>query len=326
MRKGTLRLAGLSILAMLLSGCDSANKPAAWHQYATLGTYSADISSDGRYAVIGSQEEGGSLWDIQKNARLFDWNHKAGERSIIAESGFSPEAKFAVTANQQDLVLWHTDTGQAEWFWSSPGEILDLDIAPEGNYALLGLGNHEAVYFDIKNGGVRQTLRHEGRVRSVSLSQDTLTAVTGSDDYKTTLWDMRSGKQLQQITLNNIIDVVALAPNTHVAFSASNLDQAILWDTRTGEVIHTLSGSDGFFPKRVSFVAARFSANNEQLLTGTASGLIQLWDVSSGSELKRWRAHKKDPYGPTSTSIYAVGFGNGEYYAAGSNGIMNILK
>lgn len=320
------RLILIPLLASALAACDSSSPPSSVYEYTTLGAYSADISPDGHYAVIGSQNEGGSLWDIQKNARLFDWNHRKDERSIIAESGFSPEANFAVTANQQDLVLWHTLTGQPEWFWSSPGEILDLALAPDGNFALLGLANHEAVYFDIKNGGIRRTLRHQGRVRTVDLSADTRTAITGSDDYKTTVWNMESGEAMHQITLNNVIDVVALSSGGDKAFSASNLDTAIIWDTQSGKILQTLSSTDGFFPQRISYVAARFSNNGGQLLTGTAAGLIQLWDSASGKELKRWRAHKRDPYGPTSTSIYAVGFGSGEYYAIGSNGVMNILK
>ena len=326
MFKRCRKLIVIPIIAGALAACSNDNSPSAVYEYTTLGAYSADISSDGHYALIGSQQEGGSLWDIQKNARLFDWNHHKGERSIIAESAFSPEANFAVTANQQTLVLWHTRTGQPEWFWNSPGEILDLVLGPEGNFALLGLANHEAVYFDIKNGGVLRTLLHQGRVRSVDLSADMRIALTGSDDYKTTAWNMETGEVLQQLSLNNVIDVVALTRNGRTAFSASNLDSAIIWDIQTGQIQQTLSSSDGFFPKRISYVAARFSENGDQLLTGTAAGLIQLWDSNTGKELKRWRAHKRDPYGPTSTSIYAVGFGQGEYYAIGSNGVMNILK
>lgn len=326
MRTKVLKVLAISLFGSLLAACDTAQSPSQWHEYATLGTFSADISQNGRFAVVGSQQEGGSLWDIQRNARLFDWNHKAGERSIIAESGFSPEASFAVTANQQDLVLWHTDTGQPEWFWSSPGEILDIDLSSDGDFALLGLGNHEAVYFDIKNGGVLRSFRHQGRVRTLDLSTDARTMVTGSDDYKTTAWDMESGQEIASIMLENVIDVVALSPDANTAFSASNLDKAIIWETSSGKIKHTLSTQDGFFPKRVSYVAARFSENGSELLTGSAAGLIQLWDVNSGQELNRWRAHKRDAYGPNSTSIYAVGFGSGEYYAIGSNGILNILK
>lgn len=326
MRKQVLKVIAVGLLGGTLAACDTAQSPSKWHEYATLGTFSADISQDGRFAVIGSQQEGGSLWDIQRNARLFDWNHKAGERSIIAESGFSPEAGFAVTASQQDLVLWHTATGQPEWFWSAPGEILDLDLSTDGNFAILGLGNHEAVYFDVKNGGVQRSFRHQGRVRTVDLSSDSRTLLTGSDDYKTTSWDMQTGEEIASLTLDNVIDVVALSPDTNTAFSSSNLDKAVLWDTRSGKIKQTLSTEDGFFPKRISYVAARFSNDGSKLLTGSAAGLVQLWDANTGNELQRWRAHKRDAYGPTSTSIYAVGFGNGEYYAIGSNGILNILK
>lgn len=326
MMRVTARLIAITGLSALLSACDNAGTPSATQSYSTLGIYSGAISTDGRFAVIGAQEEGGSLWHIGRNARLFDWNHQANTRTIIAQAAFSPEGKFAVTANQQNLVLWHTETGQPEWFWSSPGEILDIAVAPEGNFALLGLSNHEAVYFDIKNGGVRRTLRHDGRVRTVALSQDTRTALTGSDDYKTTVWNMETGEAIHSLTLDNVIDTVALSDDGKIAFSASTLDKAVIWDTQSGQIRQTLSGNEGFIPKRVSYVASRFSTDGNQLLTGTASGLIQLWDSRTGKELKRWRAHKRDAYGPTSTSVYDVGFGVGEYYALGSNGVINTLK
>lgn len=311
---------------VLLSGCDSANDPSSWYEVASQGTYTAEISTDGRFAVVGARLEGGSLWNIADKARLYDWNHKDGERSLLAATGFSPQARFAATADQQNLVLWHTDSGQPEWFWRSPGEILDLVLAPQGQYALLGLDNHEAVLFDAINGGVKRSFLHGGRVRTVDLSADASIAITGADDYTTALWSVDTGEKLHELTLENVIDAVALSPDGKVAFSASTLDQAVIWDTTTGQIRHTLSSTEGFFPKRVSYIAARFSNDGSQLLTGTASGLVQLWNVQSGQMVKSWRVQKRKQYGPTSTGVNAVGFGAGSYYAVGSNGILNILK
>ena len=323
MRRKLLALMG----ALALTACSSGEPPSSWQNYATLGLYSAAISKDGSMALIGAQEEGGSLWNIAKKSRDYDWNHRQGERSIIASVAFSPEGKFAVTANQQDLVLWHTDTGMPEWFWSSPGEILDMALSPDGNYALLGLANHTAVFFDVKNGGVQRTFRHGGRVRSVALSPDGRTAITGADDYTTTLWDIQSGEQIHQRTLENIIDSVAISDDGQTAFSASSLDKAIIWDVGTGKIRHTLSGDESFMPRRVSYLDARFSESGLQLLTGNSAGLVQLWNAKTGKLVKTWEAHKKDPYGPNSTSIYAVGFkGPKSYLAIGSNGVLNQLK
>jgi WD40 repeat protein len=311
---------------LVLTGCDSGDAPSLWKEYALSGAYSAAISDKGTYSSLGSFNHGGSLWRLEGHERLYNWNHKANDFSIIAATAFSPDERYATTANQQDLVLWNTTTGQPEGFWSSPAEIMQMDLSPNGDFALLGLADHTAVYFDVKNGGVRRTFRHDARVRSVALSDDATLALTGSDAYKAKLWSVETGELLQEMSFSNVVDTVALSPNKRFAFSSGSLDKAIIWDVNTGQEVHTLSNIADFFQKRVSYLSARFSADSSQLLTGSAAGLVQLWDVNSGNELRRWRVHKRDPYGPVHAGVYAVAFGQGKYFALSSNGIMNELQ
>ncbi|MFW1678035.1 WD40 repeat domain-containing protein [Pontibacter sp. JAM-7] len=324
----TYRAAALMLTSLVwLPGCDSSNAPQSWQEYALGGAYSAALSDDARLAIVGSFNHGGSLWEVNAQARLFDWNHVTPGYSIISAAGFSPNADYAVTATQQDLVLWDVTSGQARAYWSAPAEIMQLDLSPDGNFALLGLADHTAVLFDVKRGGVQRSLRHDARVRSVDLSNDGRYAVTGSDAYNTHFWDIQQGTQLQSISLGNVVDTVALSPDAQRAFSSGSLDKAIIWNTQTGEILHTLSDINSLKQQRISYLSARFSNDGEQLLTGTASGLVQLWNVASGEVLNSWRVHKRDPYGPVHAGVYAVAFGaDGDYYALGSNGILNQLR
>lgn len=322
-----LRAASCAFLVTtLLVGCSNSDEPTNYVEYALQGAYSATLSPQSTYAAIGSFNHGGSLWNATQHERLYNWNHRAGEYSLIAASAFSPDERYAATAEQQDLVLWSLSTGKPEGFWSSPAEILAMDLSPNGDYALLGLADHTAVYFDIKQGGVIQTFRHDARVKSVDLSDDALIALTGDDAYNAQLWDMQTNKVIHSLKFGNIVDTVALSPNKQLAFSSGTLDKAVIWSTQDGRVQHTLSDNQDLFGKRLSFLSARFSPDSSQLLTGTASGSVQLWSTSNGEMLRSWTVHKRDPYGPTSTGIYSVGFGNGAYYAIGSNGIINELQ
>lgn len=314
------------LITTLLTGCSSSDEPVKYVEYALQGAYSATLSSHSTYAALGSFNHGGSLWDVAQHERLYNWNHKVGQYSLIAASAFSPDERYAATAEQQDLVLWNLSSGQPEGFWSSPAEILAMDLSPNGNYALLGLANHTAVYFDIKQGGVMQTFHHEARVKAVDLSDDAMIALTGDDAYNAQLWDVQSNKVIHSLKFGNIVDTVALSPNKQIAFSSGALDRAVIWSTLDGKVRHTLSDNRDLFGKRLSFLSARFSVDSSQLLTGTASGSVQLWSTSSGELLRSWNLHKRNPYGPTSSGVYAVGFGNDSYYAIGSNGIINELK
>ncbi|MBV0933949.1 WD40 repeat domain-containing protein [Marinobacterium weihaiense] len=314
--------------AALLAGCgaDSADESHALTEQS--GVYSADLSPDGRHALVGAVSHGGSLWDLQQQARQFDWNHQAGEFSVLSAVDFSPEGRYALTATPQDLVLWNLASGESEGFWSSPGEILDAELSAQGNYALLGLDTFEAVYFDIRRGGIRTSLRHPARVRAVALSSDERFALTGADDRIARLWDLENATEVQRIELGNAVDTVALSPNGRLAFSAGSLDQALVWDTESGRVLFTLSGNEALFPRRLSYLSARFSRNSDQLLTGRADGTVELWDLNRQQVMRRWKVDKAAAYGPTSTGVVALGFGadSQSWLAIGSNGRVNWLR
>ncbi|QEW05157.1 WD40 repeat domain-containing protein [Nitrincola iocasae] len=316
------------MLFLLLSGCDSAQQPENHLSLTAGGAYSASISEDGRYAMIGSFELGGHLWDLVNRERLYDWNHVDDGFSDLVASAFSPDGSYVATATTTDLVLWQTRDGQPVWFWSSPGEILDMALSANGDFALLGLANHTAVYFDIKNGGVRHTLRHPARVRSVALSQDGRFALTGADDYIARFWDLENETLLTEHAFDNIVNRVALSPDAQLAFSAATLSSARLWRTSNGEQVHSLSGDESFFTRRLSHLSARFSADGSQLVTGTASGRVMLWDVGSGNHLRSWRIEQRGSIGPVQTGVYAVGFSSHRegLVAVGSNGLLNELR
>ncbi|MFT5720233.1 MAG: WD40 repeat protein [Motiliproteus sp.] len=313
-----------SLVVILLAGCGYGDKPAKQSEMAVQGLYSAAVSRDGRYGIAGSIQHGGSLWDLQKAGRLFNWNHAEDGYSDLVAAAFSPEGDYAITASRQDMVLWQVSDGQPVWFWSAPAGILDVALSANGALALLGLESNKALYFDIKNGGLKYSLRHPARVLSVSVEGDW--ALTGSDDNRARLWDLNTGELALSIEHGNGVNTVALSPNGQYAFSAGQLDKALIWRTASGQVYHTLSSDESLVPQRISYTSARFSANSDQLLTGTSSGLVQLWDVNRGAELRRWQMHKRSMFRPTSATLYGLGFGDGVYYAIASNGFVNELK
>ncbi|MFT6917206.1 MAG: WD40 repeat protein [Motiliproteus sp.] len=321
------RVVSLSSLVVILSaGCSYGDNPDSQSEIAVQGLYSAAVSSDGRYGIAGSIQHGGSLWDLQKEGRLFNWNHSSDGYSDLVAAAFSPEGDYAITASQQDMVLWQVSDGKPQWFWSAPAGILDVALSANGNLALLGLESNRALYFDIKNGGLKYNLRHPAKVRSVDVSDAGNWALTGSDDNSARLWDLNTGELALSVEHGNGVNTVALSPNGQLAFSAGQLDKALVWRTGSGDVFHTLTTDESLVPQRISYTSARFSANSDQLLTGTSSGLVQLWDVNRGAELRSWQMHKRSLFRPTSAALYALGFGDGAYYAIASNGFVNELR
>ena len=318
------RLGGALLSLSLLTACSDAPGPQQTLETTIRGANAATLSSDSNFALVAAVDHGGSLWDLSSGERLFDWNHQQGGYTTLNHTRFSKDNRLAVTASPFDLVLWSIETGEPQWYWKTPDEIHDIDLVSDGRYALLGLDNAEAVIFDIQQGGVLKRMYHPASVRSVAINAEGTLALTGADDYVARVWDVTNETMLFERTFTNQIDTVALAPNNQFAFSAETLGSAQIWDITTGEMIHSLSGDEWYWPKRVSYLSARFSDDSSQLLTGTAAGLVQLWDVASGEELQRWRVATKESYGPVQTGVYDVAFGRGSSISAmGSNGIWN---
>lgn len=322
----TIKYTTLLLLLSLLGACDSGPEK-SWEN-ALKGSYSATLSGDGKLSVIGSITHGGSLWATTRHERLFNWNHKQGEYSNIIASGLSPEGLFALTADHQTMVLWDTNTGKALTFWSAPNEVMDLDLTPGGNYALLGLEDYRAVLFDVKRGGIQRSFYHQDRVRSVELSANGELAITGSEDQTARLWNINSGEELFSWQHDDEVVTVAISPDGQRAFSVAKYDKAVIWDTTTGKAIGQLPLRATAVKRGQAFTSARFSNDGNLLLTGNSDRLVQLWDAKVLKELKRWTVPKRDPWKPTSAAVTAVSFSDrkNQYYAVASNGFMHVLK
>jgi len=314
----------MSILPFVVA-CSSGDAVST-SELASQGLYAADISDDARSSLVGSIQHGGSFWSNQNNERRFNWNHAKAEFTPLISVDIDPSGQYAITGGARTLVLWNTLTGQSEGFWNTPGDIKSLVASDEGDFALVGLDDQTARYFDVKNGGIKQTFRTGAVVRTVSLDRSGTLAVTGDDNYKVTLWDIKSGKQLQQWQLSNRIAAVSISLDGKYVFGAAQLGTAKIWSATSGDVVTEIS-TGGLTSRNITYGKAKFSSDNRYLLVGGINSSVKLLSVLTGDTLKSWTLNKKDKLRPTGSSVLAVAFSEGDtFYAIGSNGLLNILK
>ncbi len=322
------RLLFLFITMSALWGCSQHTPPSASTEVAAKGIHAAAVSDDGKFSSIGSIHHGGSLWRNRDGERLYNWNHKQDDFTTIVASDFSPDHGWAITSDPHTMVLWNMADGSAFRFWTAPGEVLATALSENGNFALLGLGDHTAVVFDIKRGGIKRTFSHKNRVRSVDLSDDGRYAVTGSEDYTAALWDMASGKRVFEMTHQDDVQLVAISPDGSLILSAAKYDSAKVWDTKTQKALGSVPLAAEKLNRGLRFTAAKFSADNQYLLTGRPDQTVQLWNARKLKLLKTWRLPKRSAWKPTSAAAIAVGFGagKGQYVAVAANGFIHKLK
>ena len=308
------------ILFLFLCACGDGDSPEKIDEIAVQGIYSGCLSKDSKYALIGSIHHGGSYWQTEKAGRLYDWNHKPNEKTGILFCAISGDQKYAATSDARQIALWNTQNGQAVWLWQAPADIRAMAMNQQGNIALLGMNNYEAAVFDIQNGGVLRRLRHEGIVQAVAISPDSQLAVTGGDDSLVRVWELKSGKMLFEERLDNQIKAVAISDNGQFIFASSYLGKSFVWDLNSKKMLSEIIKSSGHY------ISARFSPTANTLLTGTASGRVQLWQLPSGKELKRWEATPLNPWSALKTQVLDVAFAGEKYRAIGANGRLYTFK
>ncbi len=304
------------VLTSLLVACSSSNSPTQQWEVAVRGVYSACLAADGNHALVGSIHHGGSYWQVNPAERVYDWNHQAETLTGVLSCALSDNDRYASTAEHRKIVLWNAQTGEAFWLWEAPANIKDMALSNDGQFALLGLDNYQAVLFDIQNGGVKSRLAHEGVVQTVSMSRDRQWAMTGSDDSNVKVWDLRTGKNVYSWQLNNQIKVVALTQDGQLGFAASHRDDSVLWDLSNGNELARLPQHNGYYQ------SARFNQDATQLLTGSSSGQVILWDVASAQKLKSWQLSPRSGWVNKATQVLDVAFAPKGFKAVGANGLV----
>lgn len=318
----------LLLTAAFISSCSRSSKPYDHVEVAAVSLNAGALSDDGRYAVIGSNHNGISLWRLDDGERLYDWTHQENLSTTLISADFSPDQRWVVTADTHTMALWDLQTGKAPRFWKAPGEIYSVQISHNGATALLGLRNHTAVLFDIQQGGILRTLNHTSRVRSVALSDNGTTAVTGSEASVATAWNLSTGQVLSRMHHENEIQLVALSGDGQLAFSASRYDKAVFWDTASGELYRELEIPPERRKRGQTFTTARFSPDKKFLLTGQPDQTVTLWRVNDGAMMANWQVPKRKAWTPSGATILNVAFSQkpGHYRAIASNGFVFKLQ
>ncbi len=303
------------VLVLQLWGCSSPERE--W-QTTSNGAYTAALSPDGQYALIGSIEHGGSLWRLKDGERLYDWNHIAGEYSELIASTFSTDSKFALTAEKKRFVLWEVATGKARGFWPAQGGILAMALSDGGHYALIGQEDYTALYIDTTTGSVLSKLSHSGDINAVAISADGKTGVTGSEDGIMKVWNLAQAKVTFSYQLGDDISAVAISNNANLVFASLYYGKGKIWLTQSGKQVSEIGHN------RTTITKATFSADNKTLLTGFTARRVMLWDVNTGEALQNWRADAPLFWRPSGLVVTDVAYGrqSGTYLNVFSNGLV----
>ncbi len=311
----------LTFLLLLLSACTEDDSILEDWEHSFSGLYTATISYNGRYSVISSFKEGASYWDLEKKERLYNWNHGKTSESAIEHVAFSPNGSHVITADLRAFVVWDTSNGEALGFWSVDADIMDVAIADNGKFVLLGLKDGRAMHINQETQRRLEVIAHrEERVTTVDLSADGSIAVTGGNDRRVVVWNSITGKEQHTFDYDSRIKLVSIDHKNKKLFMATENKKAFIHDLKKGTQLSQIA----FKPRQGLVSEARFSTDGKTVLLGFPGRDLSLWDSQNGNLIRAWRAPNRTVgLSPQSATVYAVAFAkdNKSILAQASNGL-----
>ncbi|AZG74563.1 WD40 repeat domain-containing protein [Shewanella livingstonensis] len=271
------------VLASLLSAC----QPTATkiQVITTDASYSASLSNDASIALVSTAHNGVQVWDLTNSTLSYQWlQGQQQNTSNVIDTAISANSLYAATISSNSLAIWRLTDGSSVGWWSLPSYAQSVAIANTGQ-TLVGLVDGSVMSLSPEKSHLIQFLGHQEKVNSVSISADGNSALSGGNDGKVILWQAQTGQPLQQWQLTSRITKVLINDTATLTFASDITGNATLWQSDTGAPISHLDINR----RQMNFSSARFVNNDQQLLTGTPSREIFLWQINSGKRLSRWQ-------------------------------------
>jgi WD40 repeat protein len=276
------------------------------------------FTPDGKTLVVGSPSVSKIyLWDVASRKLRHELTGEGGKD--IGSTALSPDGTFVAASSQGDssLPIWDVTTGKlVRKIRAKAKNVGGIAFSPDGRL-LASCGQSDeggtSIYlWDVATGKERRSLKGFGR--SLAFSADGKTLFSGSTTIR--LWDVAIGKEIHPVgDHRGPVSSIALSPDGRILASGSG--GVRLWDATTGQELWKIEGySPTFSPdgKKLAVASVKtislwdigrrkilhrlpasgfspaiaFSPDgNTVAIGGYDDGVIRLWDVVSGKELRQ---------------------------------------
>lgn len=214
---------------------------------------------------------------------------------------FSPDGRVLFTCQWANsaIRIWDVETGtEPQPSTGHLGEVLSVAISPIDCRVVSGGADNTVRVWDAVEG--KELQRIEGFRRGVMdtaispdgrhlLSDDRFARLDAAPirEYSLKLFDLTTGAEIRRFEgMLSGSNALTFSPDGKQALSAGN--SAWLWDVASGKSLVQLEDRSR---KNALINAAAFSPDGKWAICGGEDGIIRIWDVKTGRELRHFEGH-----------------------------------
>ncbi len=225
------------------------------------------------------------LWDYTTGEPAESFH---GSNVAIESLAFRADGKQLVSGGADGAItVWNTETAASEVIEGTveqPESVVALS-ADGKQLATAGVSSGRAaiLVFDLEAGKMTHTLLgHEGPIRSLAFSPDSLRLVSGSADRSARIWDPGDSKFPELVRFDGHAgEVTAVAFNSNATQVISGAaDKTLkLWNAVDAVEIKDFSGHAG------AIVGVAFGSG-DQPVSASADKTVRIWNSSNGQQVR----------------------------------------
>ena len=264
----------------------------------------AAFSPDLKQILIVDYDGRVTLYDIEKKQQSAPFGFKEDDVSQSPHEGdgqvtpaqintavFSPNGKYIVTASDDDTAkVLDLDTKKVVHF-QHQSRVLSAEFSRDSKRIVTVSANNTVSVWDIKTEAFVTSVQHENMINSAKFSPDGSMIVTASNDKTAKVWDAKTGILLASLEHESFVFLAEFSPDSRQIVTASrghiklyehekvdrdSHDHMVkLWNLSARADISTVA-------HQKNVVSARFSTNNDQIVTASWDGTAIIQDVNTG--------------------------------------------
>jgi WD40 repeat protein len=227
-----------------------------------------------------------SLQNLRELAVLRD-----GRDSAVGAE-FSRDGRFVVTAGRRGVArLFRTDTGRRIRSFRHGAPLVAALLTPDASQLVTVGSNGVAAVWVVQTGARLRSFPHNGQITSATLSPKGRLLATTSNDGSVRISELATGRLLHRLELGRPVASASFSGDG--GFLATMVDPQAgdrsirIFDVRSGRRVRRLV-------QKEPATTMRFAPHGYHLVTGSASGVLRVWDTQSGELLHQRQAHNQN--------------------------------
>ncbi len=260
----------------------------------TLALHSKDIlsvafSSDGSRAASGDRDNTVIVWDART------WTPTAtlkGHSNNVQALAFAGKGRqLASGANDQSVIIWDLAAQHSRRTFKTEKSVTSLSYSPGGTHLAIGSKSNETSILDVNSGGRTRTLRSDNDILTIAYSPNGKMLAGGGKEKSVRVWSLTGNGEARILEGHrNDISSLAFTPDGGYLVSGGDDKSIIIWNLATYSIHKMLEGHQD------KVIAVAVTRDGRRLLSADSQrseGTIIVWDLKSGSIIKRIRTNKK---------------------------------